>query len=156
MKSPSFMICRRATGLSSMAKCRRSLTPRFINGSRIIFSRIVSAESLGSTKADCASWPRCPLLKTSRSDWQSCRGCWYTVIFSRKTSLLGADTPILSTSKECVRACLSMIWRRCYLIPTSGSRRPSERNYALIMRSAAACHRLPKCGKYFGFAQCNG
>ena len=109
----------------------------------------------GLTKGDYASSPRYLLLKTSRSDWESCRGCWCTVIFSRKTSLPEADMLILSISKGCVRAWLSMIWHRCYLIPTSGSRRMSGRNFTLIIWSAAACHRLPKCGKHFGYAQCN-
>ena len=39
--------------------------------------------------------------------------------------------------------------------PMSGSRRMSGRNFTLIIWSAAACHRLPKCGKRFGYAQCN-
>jgi aminoglycoside/choline kinase family phosphotransferase len=39
--------------------------------------------------------------------------------------------------------------------PYVRSRRMSGRNFTLIIWSAAAYHRLPKCGKRFGYAQCN-
>ena len=72
-KSPSCIAFRRRTRPKSGAICRRNSTPRFIAGSRVTFSRIVSAVISVSTRSGWRSWPVFPPWRKSRSGWRVSR-----------------------------------------------------------------------------------